>query len=232
MATDDAALANLAASDPEAARVLADFAERNEPLRQAIPAMATAVELIVDAVRQGGIVFLCGNGGSFADAMHIKGELGKSFERPRPLRDQAVLTRLAERPMGEQLGQQLEVGIPAVVLGESHALATAYANDRDPVLVMAQDLLGFICRGGKGVLLGLSTSGKSRNVVAAMSLARAYGIPVIALTGPRSSPVGDVANVVIQTPGAGTAQVQEGHLCIYHALCQAIEVSLFDGGKS
>ncbi|HUW84176.1 MAG TPA: SIS domain-containing protein [Phycisphaerae bacterium] len=231
MATDDAALANLAASDPEAARVLADFADRNESLRQAIVPMARAVELIVDAVRKGRIVFLCGNGGSFADAMHIKGELGKSFERARPLHDEAVLARLADLPMGEQLGEHLEVGIPAVVLGESHALATAYANDRDPILVMAQELLGFICRGGGGVLMGLSTSGESRNVVAAMSLARAYAIPVIALTGPRSSLMGDVADVLIQAPGASTAQVQENHLCVYHALCLAIEASLFDGGK-
>jgi len=231
MATEDAALGRLTADSPEAARVLADFGQRNEALRQAIPAMAAAVELIVDVVRKGGTVFLCGNGGSFADAMHIKGELGKSFERARPLHDKDVLARLADLPMGEQLAEHLEVGIPAVVLGESHALATAYANDRDPVLVMAQDLLAFVCRGGRGVLLGLSTSGGSRNVVAAMSLARAYKIPVIALTGPRRSQMGDLTDVVIQAPGDSTAHVQEGHLCIYHALCQAIEASLFDGGK-
>jgi D-sedoheptulose 7-phosphate isomerase len=231
MATEDAALDKLKADSPQAARMLTDFGQRNESLRQAMPAMAAAVDLIVDVVQKGGTVFLCGNGGSFADAMHIKGELGKSFERPRPLHDKDVLARLADLPMGRQLAEHLEVGIPAVVLAESHALATAYANDRDPLLVMAQDLLAFICRGGRGVLVGLSTSGESRNVVAAMSLARAYQIPVVALTGPRRSTMSDAADVVIQAPGTSTAHVQEGHLCIYHALCQAIEASLFDGGK-
>ena len=108
-------------------------------------------------------------------------------------------------------------------------ILTCISNDYGYEKVFERQLEALARKGD--VFVGLSTSGGSRNVVAAMSLARAYKMPVIALTGPRRSQMGDLADVVIQVPGASTAHVQEGHLCIYHALCQAIEASLFDGGK-
>lgn len=216
---------------PEAAGALKALGARCAVLGGLVPALAGAHRAIVETVRRGATVFVCGNGGSFADALHIKAELGKSFERPRPLRDEALLKRLASLPLGAELAEHLEVGIPVVVLAESHSLATAYANDRKPELCMAQELLGFICRRPEGVLLGLSTSGNSSNVVAAMSLARAYGLTTISLTGPDGGQMGSLADIAVKAPGQETPEIQENHVCIYHALCRALETSLFGRGE-
>jgi len=226
----EAELSRLAGPWGEAARVLGDFAERNRSLQGTVGAMIAAHGLIVESMSRGEVVFVCGNGGSFCDALHIKAELGKAFERARPLADAAVLKRLAGLPMGSELAGGLEVGVPVVVLGESHGLATAYANDRDPVLGMAQELLGFVCRRAEGVLVGISTSGEARNVLAAMSLARAYELGTISLTGPDGGSIARLAQVAIRSPGGSVAEVQENHVRIYHALCRAVEASLFGGG--
>jgi D-sedoheptulose 7-phosphate isomerase len=175
--------------------------------------------------RQGGKLLLCGNGGSHADAAHIAGELGKSFTRARPL-DPAYAARLRELPMGEELSQYLEGGLPAIALGLNGALKTAVENDnplRDAAF--AQEACA-IAREGD-VLLALSTSGNARNCLMAMSAAKAAGALTAVLTGPNGGAMAEAADLVVRAPGENTGRVQERHIVLYHALCTLIEADLF-----
>lgn len=175
----------------------------------------------------GGTLFLCGNGGSFADAVHIKGELAKSFAVKRPLTDEKVLANLQASDMGQRLADTLEVGFPVIVLGESHSLRSAFENDRDPVLHYAQELNAFAPSTAHGVLMGISTSGNAENVLAAVTLAKAYGMKTIGFTGPNGGKLAQLADVLLQAPGESISDVQENHLPLYHALCMMIEAHFF-----
>ncbi|MBN1844570.1 MAG: SIS domain-containing protein [Sedimentisphaerales bacterium] len=205
-----------------------------EQMRQRHPALGDARQDLLDCFRaivetfgRGGILYLCGNGGSFADALHIKGELAKSFERPRPPADAAVCGRLQASETGRLLCRHLQGGLPVLVLGESHSLRSAFANDCDPELVYAQELNGFAPLPIPGVLLAISTSGNARNVLAAVTLARAYGLRSIGLTGPDGGRLAEAAEIVVRAPGECTAEIQENQVVLYHTLCRLIEYRLY-----
>jgi D-sedoheptulose 7-phosphate isomerase len=187
-----------------------------------------AVELVVSAYRAGRKVLTAGNGGSSADADHIVGELMKRFARPRPLAH-TIRTRIENAPIESELKRRLEDGLEqplkAVNLAAHTALYTAFANDADPALAYAQALLGFADAGD--VLIAISTSGGSENVVAAAALARALDVSVIALTGASGGRLAELADAAIRAPAHVTAEVQEYHLPIYHTICAAVEAELF-----
>lgn len=207
--------------------LLADLFGRFPALAPLEAAVRAGLDATIDIFQRGGILYLCGNGGSFADAIHIKGELTKSFASPRPLTDAALTGRLAATDIGRELLANLEMGLPVVVLGESHSLRSAYANDRDPVWCYAQELHAFADSIPHGLLLALSTSGKARNVLGAATLAQAYGMKVISLTGPDGGPLARMADIAWRTPGTQTFEVQEFHLPLYHTFCLILEARLF-----
>lgn len=190
------------------------------------PALApcrAAMERITDAIvrmhREGGKLLLCGNGGSASDCEHISGELLKGFLSKRPLPD-GVLTKL-----DMELREKLQMGIAAVPLPSLSALSTAFSNDVDPVLTFAQATLSL---GKKGdVLLGISTSGNAKNVIAAMKVARAMGLTTIALTGEGGGKMAELATVTLAVPEKETYKVQQLHLPAYHAICAEAERILF-----
>jgi len=180
---------------------------------------------LVHCFRAGGTLFLCGNGGSMADALHISGELAKSYVRRRPLPER-LRERLAAQPDGELLTRNLEPGLRAVVLGANPSLASAVANDApDRDVNLAQELLA-LARPGD-VLLGISTSGNARNVIYAAQTARALGLTVIALTGEDGGRLATLADVAIRVPARRTDRVQELHVQCYHALCEMLEIEFF-----
>ena len=188
--------------------------------------MAT-YKALVETFSQGGVVYLCGNGGSFADAVHIKGELGKRFKLDRPIRDTEVIENLKGLPQGEKILKELDVGLPVIVLGESHSLRSAAENDGDPTLAYAQELNSFTgCLPG-GALLGISTSGNAQNVIAAMTLAKAYRMTTISFTGPQGGQLAPLSDIDWRVVGDTTAQVQENQLPLYHALCEMLEAHFF-----
>ncbi|MBN1435630.1 MAG: SIS domain-containing protein [Sedimentisphaerales bacterium] len=200
---------------------------RHGHLADARAGLLAACERIVGVLEEGGILYVCGNGGSFADAVHIKGELAKSFEMPRPMVDEKVCKTLKEMDGGSELLSGLERGLPVVVLGESHSLRSAYANDRDAALIYAQELNSFAERIRCGVLLGISTSGNAANVTAAMKLAKAYGLTTISFTGPKGGVIAQLSDIDWRVPGATTADIQENQLPLYHALCKMIEAYFY-----
>lgn len=181
-----------------------------------------AAKLMIDRFSDGGKLLTCGNGGSASDAEHIVGELMKAFVLPRKL-DEALCERLNDR----YLSDNLQGALPAVSLIGESALSTAYANDCAPDLAFAQQVLG-LGRAGD-MLMGISTSGRSKNVVYAGKVARAQGMKVIMLTGAEGGPCAELADVAIRVPEKETFKVQEYHLPVYHALCLAVEAHFFGG---
>jgi D-sedoheptulose 7-phosphate isomerase len=166
--------------------------------------IARATDLIADAVAAGGKILLCGNGGSAADCQHMAAEfvsrLTADFVRP---------------------------GIAAIALTTDTSFLTAFANDIDFEGVFARQVetLG---RPGD-VLIGISTSGRSRNIVRAVESARAGRLRVVTLTGP-GGPLADMADVAIRVPSDSTQHIQESHLAIEHVLCYLVERRLFPAG--
>lgn len=200
--------------------------ERRPDLAGARGGLLEAYGAVAAAFESGGILYVCGNGGSFADAVHIKGELAKSFELTRPITEEHVRSKLQQ--CGDNtLLDNLEVGLPVVVLGESDSLRSAYENDRDARLVYAQELNSFVPWIKAGVLIGISTSGNAENVVAAMKLARAYGLTSISLTGPAGGKMAELSDIDWRAPGACTADIQENQLPLYHTLCRMLEARFF-----
>lgn len=185
-----------------------------------------AVEVITRAARNGCKLLVCGNGGSAADSMHIVGELMKSFVLERKLTADQCQRIQAEFPNDAAYYiDNLQQAVPAISLVSEVALATAYSNDKCADLALAQQVLGYGKPGD--VLLAISTSGNSANVVHAAKIARVQGVRVISLTGAGGGKLAAVSDVLLAVPVKETYQIQELHLPIYHALCLATEQELF-----
>lgn len=176
---------------------------------------------MIQAVEFGNIIYLCGNGGSFADCLHISGELKKAFERKRtiPLEHETAF----KSSQYCDLLLNLEPAFPVRVLGNNPVLQTAFLNDvKVPELYFAQDLYG---QGKKGdILFGISTSGNSKNICAAVELAKILEMKTIALTNQEGGQLAELADLTIFAPVKGTAaEIQEFHLPIYHLICRLVE---------
>ncbi len=187
--------------------------------------ISAALEILKSTYTQGGKLLVCGNGGSAADCDHIVGELMKCFKIKRPIKPEFA-KKLAEMGEdGQTLASLLEAGLPAISLCEHNSLSTAYANDRDPYAVFAQQLSVL---GNEGdTLIALTTSGNSKNCVYAATVARAKGMNVISITGCGGGKISALADVAIKLPEKETYLVQELTLPIYHYLCAELEKHFF-----
>ena len=194
-----------------------------EPVKEAI---FQAYCLLEKCYEGGGKLLIGGNGGSSADSEHIVGELMKGFCKKRQVpEDFAGKLMEAGKERGKYLAEELQQGLPAIALTGHTALSTAYLNDVDGLLTIAQQLYGY---GKKGdVFLGISTSGNSENILYAAAAARAMEIPVIALTGKDGGRLAEAADVAIIVPEQETYRIQELHLPVYHALCLMLEERFF-----
>lgn len=218
-------IARVNESSPAAANILREMIDRSPELRPCAADLARAFEALMRSFRTGGVFYICGNGGSMADALHIAGELNKSFRRPRRL-DESQRRRLLAQPGGEDLAEHLQQGLRTVPLGANPALMSAIANDnplRD--IGFAQELYA-LGRPGD-VLLGISTSGGARNVRYAASAAHALNMTVISLTGPDGGQLAEQADIAIRAPGHDTPEIQSWHIQLYHTLCDMLEAAAF-----
>ena len=156
--------------------------ERYPVLEKCRESIADAYMIMEESYINGGKLLIAGNGGSAADCEHMAGELMKRFRIPRPVpKNFAEKLKTIDLELGQDLANKLEQGLTAIPLVAHEALTTAYINDVDGLGVFAQQVYGF---GRKGdVFLGITTSGKSRNVILAAITARALEMKVIALTG-------------------------------------------------
>lgn len=169
-------------------------------------------------------LFLCGNGGSAADAEHIAGELMKSFKLKR--KHSSAVRENFEKVLGEEnLLDRLQPGFRAISLNGHPALASAYANDMDPLMVYAQQL--FVLGLPGDAVLGISTSGNAKNVCNTFKTARGMGIQAILLTGLNHGLCERFADVIFRAPSLETYRIQEYHLAIYHTLCLMLEEEFY-----
>ncbi len=185
-----------------------------------------AFEYMKESYENGGKLLVAGNGGSAADSEHIVGELMKGFKRPRKLTDDERNALIGvNEELGTVLADNLQGALPAIALDGHPALTTAYMNDCEPLLAFAQQLNGYGKSGD--VFLGISTSGNSKNVLYAATVAKAKGIKVVGLTGQKDSKLKDLADVTIQVPQTETYMIQEYHLPVYHCVCLMLEDYFF-----
>jgi D-sedoheptulose 7-phosphate isomerase len=162
--------------------------------------LGQALELSIAALRSGNKLLFAGNGGSAADAQHWAGELVSRFNFDRP-------------------------GLPAIALTTDTSILTAIGNDYgyDYVFARQVEALG---RSGD-VLIAISTSGNSKNVLRAISAARDAGIKVIGFTGKSGGAMAEACDVCFRMPSSETPKIQEGHEIMGHLLCDLIECEMF-----
>lgn len=182
--------------------LLASVEVTRQAAAQCLPSVVQAAEVTARCFTQGGKLLICGNGGSAADSQHIATEFT------------STLRREFERP-----------ALPAIALTTDTSFLTARSNDFsfDQVFARQVEALG---RPGD-VLLGISTSGNSKNVVRAVEQANAKNMKTIALTGHKGGQLKGIAGVLVAVPNDVTGHVQEAHIALYHVYCDLVEVLVF-----
>ena len=204
---------------------MTDLISRYPALSKVAGEIESAYELLKNTYESGKKVLLCGNGGSAADCDHIAGELMKSFKIKRPISSALSEKLTAMGQDGVDLASLLEAGLPAISLCEHNSLSTAYANDRNPYAVFAQQLSVLGCEGD--TLIALTTSGNSKNCLYAATVAKAKNMNVITVTGALGGKISALADVAIKLPETETYLVQELTLPLYHYLCAELEKYFF-----
>ena len=175
-------------------KVLTRLVARYPELEVCIPDITQAVERIITSYRNQGKLLVCGNGGSAADSDHIVGELMKGFMSKRPLSEQERQSFVEEFPTdGTYLADHLQGALPAISLIGSTALTSAYANDVAADMVYAQQVFGYGQPGD--ILIGISTSGNSTNVIRALQTAKVKGLITIGLTGQSGGLMSSICDV-------------------------------------
>ena len=206
--------------------MLQDLIRRYPALKACEKEIGLAAEAWTRCYERGGKLLVCGNGGSCADGDHIVGELMKGFLRKRPLSSsqrEAMKTRCPS--LEEAVLDKLQGGLPAVSLSGFPALNSAFSNDVDPSLVYAQAVMGL--GRPEDILVGISTSGNSKNVAAAVQVAKGLGLTVLGLTGQNGGRLKALADLCICVPQTETFLIQELHLPVYHYLCAEVEAHFF-----
>lgn len=173
-----------------------------EQTRSLIPQMESMARQITECIRGGRTVLWMGNGGSAAEAQHISTELVGRLNRERP-------------------------GMSSIALTADTAALTAIANDYGFERVFERQI-DAICRSGD-VVVGLTTSGNSKNVLMGLRLARERGAYVIGMSGASGGQLGDLCDLTIRVPSDNAQRIQEVHLFIGHVVCEQIEADLYGG---
>jgi D-sedoheptulose 7-phosphate isomerase len=167
--------------------------------------MRLATDAIVAALSCGKALLVCGNGGSASDAIHIAGELVGRFLRERKAYN-------------------------VIALPANAAVVTAWGNDFGFDTVFARQVQAHGAKGG--VLLAISTSGNSPSILLAAEEARKMQMLVVGLTGDTGGKLAPLCDVLLNVPSTETPIIQQGHICLYHYLCDAVEGALCDGKDS
>ncbi|PWC59591.1 phosphoheptose isomerase [Azospirillum sp. TSH7] len=158
-----------------------------------------AVDAVTAALGANKALLVCGNGGSASDAQHITGELVGRFLKERR-------------------------GLKAICLSSNPAVLTAWSNDYSYDTVFSRQTEAYGEPGG--VILGISTSGNSRNVIAAFEVAKQMGMTTIAMTGEGGGKMAELSDILLDVPSRSTPLIQQVHICLYHYLCEQVEARL------
>ncbi|MSU80657.1 MAG: SIS domain-containing protein [Gemmataceae bacterium] len=189
----------------DTARIQAALQDSIDVKRRFVETQLSIVLKICDRLTQvlqsGGTIYLCGNGGSAADAQHIAAEFVGRFLRERR-------------------------ALPAVALTTNTSILTAIGNDYDFRVIFSRQVQAQ-ARPGDAVV-GISTSGKSPNVLAAMAAAREIGATAIGFTGEPGEPLGQACDLCLKVPTSSTPRIQEVHIMAWHMICDIVEQRIVD----
>jgi len=175
------------------------IAVKEETLRKNLPKIVQSAQIIIEAFKNQHKVFFCGNGGSAADSQHIAAEFVGRFQKERK-------------------------AWPAIALTTDTSALTALGNDYSFDIVFSRQLEAL---GQKGdVLVAISTSGNSKNVLEAVKKAKSIGVSTIGVTGGNGGALAACCDVAIVAASSKTARIQESHLCIFHSICELVENTL------
>lgn len=190
--------------------------ERYPELKECEWEIGSAIGALTATFKGGNKALVCGNGGSACDAEHIVGELMKSFRLPRKVNDEHISPDLREKLQG---------ALPIISLNSQTGLMTAIANDIDADMIFAQQIYGYAkeC----DLIIGISTSGNSENVINAIRLSNDLDLVSIVLTGKDGGKLKDLGTISICVPATETYKIQEYHLAIYHYICAEVEKEIF-----
>lgn len=172
---------------------------KQETLKKNVSQITAAAQLVINALKGGHKLFFCGNGGSAADSQHIAAEFVGRFQKERK-------------------------AWPAIALTTDTSALTALGNDYSFDIVFSRQLQALAQKGD--VLIAISTSGNSRNVVAAVKEARAMGVSTVAVTGGQGGSLAGLCDIAIIAASSKTARIQESHLVIFHTICELAENAL------
>lgn len=170
-------------------------------IQEQVEAIARISEALTRVLHAGGTIYLCGNGGSAADAQHVAAELVGRYLRERR-------------------------ALPAVALTTNTSILTAIGNDYDFSQVFARQVRAMVT--SRDAVVGISTSGKSPNVLEALRAAREIGALTIGFTGQPGQPLASEADLCLRAPSAQTPRIQEAHIIAWHIICDLIEQAFHD----
>jgi phosphoheptose isomerase len=191
----------------------------------------SAFGLLKSVLENKGLILTCGNGGSAADAEHVVGELMKSFNLKRPLPQNLKHDFMLDfGEEGKYLAENLQSALSAISLVSQTSLTTAIGNDDSAELIFAQQVIGYGKPGD--ILLAISTSGNSQNILNAVYTAKVLGLKVIGLTGRTGGKMKNHCDVTICVPSEETPRIQELHMPVYHTLCAMLEKHFFGQSKN
>ena len=173
---------------------------KNEMVKNGVESIEKAAELLIGSINAGGKIIWCGNGGSAADAQHLATEL-----------------------MGGILDHD-RMPIPSIALTTDSSFITAWSNDTDFDSIFSRQVQGLGAEGD--VLIGISTSGNSENVINALKQAKYKNLKTIAFTGKTGGSLDGIADITIKVPSENTQRIQESHIMIGQILCSLIELSI------
>lgn len=169
-------------------------------LKENVETIKTIADTIVNSLKHGGFIYLIGNGGSAADAQHFAGELVGRYKKNR-------------------------AALPAIALTTDTSVITAIGNDFGYERCFVRQVEAFVKKGD--VVIGISTSGNSQNIINALKLADKKGAKTIGLTGKGGGAIKDCAGICLQVPSDDTPRIQESHITVLHILCSIIEKEIF-----
>jgi D-sedoheptulose 7-phosphate isomerase len=195
-------------------------------LKKCRDSIANTIESFRDCFNSGNKILICGNGGSASDAEHIVGELMKNFRIKRrlslPLKEKI---KQYFDDASDYVFENIQMGLPTLSLMGETALISALCNDSQPDLVFANQIMAH----GKenDILLAISTSGDSNNIINACKMAKVKGMKAIGLTGKHGGELNNCTDILIKAPAEETYLVQEYHLSIYHTICACVENEIY-----
>ena len=173
---------------------------KNEMVKNGLESIEKAAQLLIESIKDGGKILWCGNGGSAADAQHLATEL-----------------------MGG-MSDHDRMPIPSIALTTDSSFITAWSNDTDFDSIFSRQVQGL---GEKGdVLVGISTSGNSENIINALKQAKFKNLKTIAFAGKTGGSLDGIADVTIKVPSYNTQRIQESHIMIGQILCSLVELSI------